>query len=84
VLRRIPSLENGFQAPAIFDLAMVVEKEPKALESIKPILRDRRDVVLKRMKTHESALRETFAALEVLDYRRSYDECAALVRNAFA
>lgn len=73
----------GFTARDIFDLAMVAEKEPGALEAIKPVLRDRRNVVLERMKTHEAMLRETFAALEVLDYRRGYDECAALVRNLF-
>ena len=71
-----------FTARDIFDLALVAEKEPKALEAIKPVLRDRRDVVLERMKTHEAMLRETFVALEVLDYRRSYDECAALVTKA--
>jgi hypothetical protein len=27
-------------------------------------------------------LRETFSALEVLDYRRSFDECVELVRAA--
>jgi hypothetical protein len=59
----------------------VVEKEPRALEAIKPVLNDRRDVILIRMKTHETSLRETFAALETLDYRRSYDECVALVRR---
>lgn len=70
-----------FTARDIFDLAMVVEKEPRALEAIKPVLNDRRDVILIRMKTHEASLRETFAALETLDYRRSYDECVALVRR---
>lgn len=73
-----------FTARDIFDLAMVVEKEPEALEEIKPVLRDRRDVVLERIRTHETGLRETFAALEVLDYHRGYDECVALVRNVFA
>jgi predicted nucleotidyltransferase component of viral defense system len=73
-----------FAARDIFDLAMVAEKEPGALREIRPVLRDRRDVVLERMKTHEAMLRETFAALEVLDYRRNYDECVALVGKAFA
>jgi hypothetical protein len=27
-------------------------------------------------------LREAFAALEILDYRRSFDECVELVRKA--
>ena len=73
-----------FTARDIFDLAMVSEKEPKALATIKPVLRDRREVVLERMKTQEAMLRETYAALEVLDYRPSYDECAAIVRRVFA
>ncbi len=72
-----------FTARDIFDLAMVAEKEPQALQEIKPILRDRRDVVLERITKHETALRESFAALEVLDYRRSFDECVELVRKAF-
>ena len=72
-----------FTARDVFDLAMVVEKEPEALQQIKPVLRDRRDVVLKRISAHEAALREVFAALQILDYRRSFDECVALVRRAF-
>jgi len=73
-----------FTARDLFDLAMVVEKEPKALEEIRPVLRDRREVVLARMKSHETALRETFAALETLDYRPSYERCVALVGKALA
>jgi hypothetical protein len=84
VAKKVWHRGEEFTARDIFDLAMVAEKEPKALEAIKPVLRDRREVVLGRMKTHEAMLRETFAALEVLDYRRSYDECVALVRKAFA
>jgi hypothetical protein len=73
-----------FTARDMFDLAMVVEKEPKALEEIRPVLRDRREIVLARMKSQEAALRETFAALEALDYRPSYEQCVALVRRALA
>ncbi len=71
-----------FTARDIFDLAMVLEKEPQALEAIKPILRDKRDVILDRIKTQDAMLRETFAALEILEYRRNYDECVALTRKA--
>jgi len=62
---------------------LVTEKEPEALNEIKPVLRDRRDVVLERITKYEANLREDFAALEVLDYRRSFEECVALVRKAF-
>lgn len=70
-----------FTARDIFDLAMVVEKEPQALQQIKPVLRDRRNAVLQRIASQETALRETFAALEILDYHRSFDECVELVRR---
>ncbi|MBI3043594.1 MAG: nucleotidyl transferase AbiEii/AbiGii toxin family protein [Betaproteobacteria bacterium] len=72
-----------FTARDIFDFAMVTEREPKALWRIEPVLRDRRDAVLHRIISQDAFLRDAFAELEVLDYRRSFDECVALVRKAF-
>jgi hypothetical protein len=72
----------AFTARDIFDLAMVAEKEPAAIETIKPILQGRRDVIMKRTAANEPALREAFAELEVLDYRRSFDECVDIARRA--
>jgi predicted nucleotidyltransferase component of viral defense system len=71
-----------FTARDIFDLAMVAEQEPEALAAIRPILRDRQQVVLDRIARHDAGLREVFDALETLDYRRSFDECVALVKRA--
>ena len=71
-----------FTARDIFDLAMVVEKEPGALKAIQPILRDRRQVILDRIARHGAGLREVFDALEILDYKRSFDECVELVKQA--
>lgn len=73
---------DQFTARDIFDLAMVAEQEPEALQQISPVLRDRRDIVLQRIASQEAALRETFAALEVLDYTRSFDECVELVTKS--
>ncbi|MGH8742600.1 MAG: nucleotidyl transferase AbiEii/AbiGii toxin family protein, partial [Burkholderiales bacterium] len=70
-----------FTARDILDLALVAEKEPLALQEIMPILRDRRSVVLLWMDAQESRLREDFANLEILDYRRSFDDCLTDVRN---
>lgn len=72
-----------FTARDIFDLAMVAETEPKALWKIEPVLRDRRDAVLQRIASQNTFLRDAFAELEVLDYRRSFDECIALLKRAF-
>jgi predicted nucleotidyltransferase component of viral defense system len=68
-----------FTARDIFDLAMITELEPAALRQIRPILSGRRDLVLQRIAAHNAALRETFAALAVLDYKRSFDECVEIV-----
>lgn len=72
----------GFTARDIFDLAMVTEREPDALWKIEPVLRERKDAVLQRIASQDAPLRETFAELEVLDYRRTYDECIMLVKKA--
>lgn len=71
-----------FTARDIFDLAMVTEREPDALWKIEPVLRERKNVVLQRIVSQDAPLRETFAELEVLDYRRTYDECIMLVKKA--
>jgi len=73
---------DQFTARDIFDLAMVMEMEPRALEQIKPVLRARRDAVLGRISTRERVLREDFAELQILEYQRSFDECVALVKKA--
>lgn len=73
-----------FTARDIFDLAMVAEKEPAAIEAIKPILQGRRDTIMERIAANEPALRETFAALEVLDYHRNFDDCVEIARAAMA
>jgi len=71
-----------FTARDIFDLALVLEKEPQALTEIRPILRDRRAVILERIDDHRPGLREDFEALQVLDYRRGFDECVDRVTQA--
>jgi hypothetical protein len=71
-----------FTARDIFDLAMVVEREPEAVAQIGPILRDRRDVVLARVERHGPALHESFESLTVLNYQRSFDECLRIISNA--
>jgi hypothetical protein len=73
-----------FTARDIFDLAMVAEKEPEALAGIRPILQGRRDLILTRIGKYGGDLRETFAALEAIDYRRSFDECVELATKALS
>ena len=72
---------TAFTARDIFDLALVAEREPKALKEIEPVLRDRRDAVLARISDSDKQLRDAFGKLEILEYQRDYDECVAIVRK---
>ncbi len=65
----------------IFDFAMVAELEPGAVQEIAPILRDRRDAVLDRIRRNERWLRESFEALSTLEYRRSFDDCVQILEE---
>ncbi len=60
---------------------MVAEMEASALHEIAPILRDRREAVLARIMRSERWLRESFDSLKTLDYRRSFNECLAILRE---
>jgi predicted nucleotidyltransferase component of viral defense system len=84
VAKKIWHRGDRFTARDIFDLAMASEMEPESMRSIKPILQGRREVVLARISRHEAALREDFAALEVLNYRRTFDECLGIVSKVLA
>lgn len=84
VAKKVWHRGDRFTARDIFDLAMVAEMEPKALRQIRPVLRDRREAVLGQITARKSKLGDDFAALEIFEYRRSFDECVALVRRALA
>ena len=71
-----------FKARDILDFALVMEKEPTALTKVKPFIREQRDAILARMTTADALLRKTFAELELLDYRPTYDHCARVVKKA--
>ena len=80
VAKKIWYRGEQFTARDIFDLAVVAENEPAALNKISPILQGRRDTVLARIEKHGARLREDFHSLEVLNYSRTFEECVDIVR----
>jgi len=82
IAKKIWHRGEHFKARDMFDLALVAEKEPKALNEIRPILRDHREIVLARITAADKQLRGDFDELEVLDYRPSYDHCVKMVKQA--
>jgi predicted nucleotidyltransferase component of viral defense system len=71
-----------FTARDVFDFALVAEKEPQEIPRIKSLLHERRDALLQRFASGDKILRATFDALEILEYRRTYDECLEVVKKA--
>ena len=84
VAKKIWHRGSRFRARDVLDLALVAEREPDALATINPILRERRGVVLDWLAGQDRNLREDFANLELLEYRRSYDHCASVVKEILA
>jgi hypothetical protein len=72
---------TGFTARDMFDVALVAEKQPAEVERVRPALQQRRTEILERLNTGDALLRTTFAALDVLDYRPTYDHCLRIVRE---
>jgi len=68
----------------LFDFALVAGREPRMLVDAKDVLLARRTVVLEQIADREEALREDFAALDVLEYRPSFEQCVDAVRKALA
>jgi len=70
-----------FTARDLFDLALVAAKEPAAIERVSGILRERRDVIRKRIASDEKALRKTYGELDTLEFSPSFDECLGVVED---
>jgi hypothetical protein len=68
----------------LFDFALVAQKHPRDIAKIDAVLRERRGAVLERLSSSEKTLRTTFAALDVLDFRPSYDDCVGILKKALA
>lgn len=84
IAKKVQHRGHEFTSRDMFDLALVATKDPNALLSIRQILNAKRDEILRHLETHDAPLRTTFAALETLDYRPSYEQCVAIVRRTLA
>jgi len=70
-----------FKARDIFDLALVLEREPAATAALLPLLRAKGAALLERLARHDAALREDFEQIDALDYRPDYEYCRELIRH---
>lgn len=62
----------------LFDLALVIEKEPAQLAQARPFLLRHRETFLAQIRVPHPGLRAGFDAISTLDYRPSFESCVAL------
>lgn len=58
----------------LFDLALVIEREPHALESARKYLVRHREAFLSQLEQRKAVLKLQFDAIDRLDYRVTYDQ----------
>ena len=62
----------------LFDLALVIEKEPEGLVQASPFLVKHRELFLDQLKTRRKVLEAQFNAIDRLNYQPSYDQALGL------
>ncbi len=74
---------RGDQATArdLFDLALVIEREPQALISARPFLARHREAFLHQITHRQLVLRKQFEAIDRLDYQIGYDEAVDIAKR---
>lgn len=65
----------------LFDLALVIEREPMALESAKEYLVRHREAFLGQLEQRKATLGRQFDALDRLDYQVTYAQAQGLARE---
>ncbi len=58
----------------LFDLSLVIEREPEALATAAPYLVRHRDAFLTQIQQRRAVLGAQFEAIDALAYRPTYDE----------
>jgi predicted nucleotidyltransferase component of viral defense system len=69
-----------FKARDIFDLALVLEREPDARPVLRDLLADKRAELAHRLAHRDTELREDFALIDVLEYMPTFDHCLEIIQ----
>lgn len=80
VSKKIQYRAVDFKARDIFDLALVLEREPEARPALQKLMVLKRTVLEQRFTRHDAELREDFTLLDILQYTPSYDHCMEIIQ----
>ena len=62
-------------------MAIVATTQPGAIETIRPILRERKEVIRARLAAGAKALRTAFSGLDTLEFKPDFEECVRIVED---
>lgn len=65
----------------LFDLALVIEREPDALTTAAPYLTRHREAFLSQLEQRRAVLSAQFEAIDALEYRSNYDDSVQQASN---
>lgn len=68
----------------LFDLALVIEREPDSLRRATPFLLRHRDAFLMQIRNPHPTLRASFNAIATLDYMPGFDQCVEVASGFLA
>lgn len=83
IAKKIRYRADTFKARDLFDLAVVLEHDPDAIREIAPVLQSYRPALLARIENHHEALEEEFAALDLIDNRKTLGDCITALQRSF-
>lgn len=72
---------DAVAARDLFDLALVIDRERRALARAAPFLVRHRAAFLAQLRSRERVLRAQFEAIDAMHYRPEYDACVARVER---
>ena len=79
--KKIRFRAEDFKARGIYDLALVLDKEPDYVFELQMLLKAHRDVLQSRLQRYDESLREDFEAIDTITYTPTFDYCAALLKR---
>ena len=65
----------------LFDLALVIEREPVTLATAGEFLRRHRDAFVQQVDQRKAVLKAQFEAIDTLDYQPTYEQAAQSVAD---
>jgi hypothetical protein len=76
VAKKLKYRAAEFKGRDIFDVALVLERDPQVLGDISAVVVDAKAALLRRLERNDAQLREDFA-IDTIGYTPTYDACVA-------